>query len=323
MKKIEAELARCRYNQRARLDDRREAEFLSSGELPRKIRGDAYRSLQHHLPQGAFDIVVSFIVTTKAHFVEALVSNGRLTPLDQDFESAFFEGAKKTLQRVKFPPLGSERKTVVQPFFDELLPRLCSRQYSPFPNAHAVPTFGTRKPDAAFHLNGRCDSLALVLIGEHKGRSSDGDFSNDEVGHILDMSRDLLENHQVRRHLLYSYLSDGYRFQFFRTDRTENGFVFRKSSLFVGQAGVTVRLAPCIVFERTWCPVSHVTVWVMHNCVYRGWRGFCRRNPTKTSNTTSMAYPIGSWNPPWVEVDKQWCTPLDPPPTRNRPRMPW
>jgi hypothetical protein len=42
MEKIEAELARCRYNQRAQLDDRREAEFLSSGELPRKIRGDVH-----------------------------------------------------------------------------------------------------------------------------------------------------------------------------------------------------------------------------------------------------------------------------------------
>eukprot|EP01033_Poteriospumella_lacustris_P008212 gene8213-5916_t len=126
----------------------------------------------------------------------------------------------------------------LQSFFQHFEPV----EYSPFPNAYAVPTFGTRTPDAAFHLNGRCGSLALVVIGEHKGRSSDGDFSNDEVGYILDMSRDVLENHQVRRHLIYSYLSDGYRFQFFRTDRTENGFIFRKSSLFVGRADVT-RLA--------------------------------------------------------------------------------
>lgn len=139
---------------------------------------------------------------------------------------------------------------MVQPFFDELLLLFCrakASQYSLFPNAQAVPTFGTRKPDAAFHLKGQCGSLALVVIGEHKGRSSNGDFSNEEVGHILDMARDLMENHQVRRRHLYSYLSDGYRFQFFRTERTENGFVFfRKSSLFVGQAGVTVSLASAL-----------------------------------------------------------------------------
>lgn len=51
LKKVEAEVTRCRYNRRVMLDDRREAEFLSSGELPRKIRGDAQRSLQRHLPQ--------------------------------------------------------------------------------------------------------------------------------------------------------------------------------------------------------------------------------------------------------------------------------
>lgn len=150
-----------------------------------------------------FYIVASFIVTTKAHFVEALIRDGRLTPLDRDFESAFFAGAKKNIARVTFPLLGSDEKTVVQPFFDDLLERLChpnACQYSPFPNAHAVPTFGTRKPDAAFHLKGHSGSLALVVIGEHKGRLSDGDFSNDEVGHILDMARDLMENHQVRRH---------------------------------------------------------------------------------------------------------------------------
>jgi hypothetical protein len=103
-------------------------------------------------------------------------------------------------------------------------------------DASQPPSFGLRKPDVVAYAGDSSSAkgaLAITIIGEVKGASSSGDFPDDEVGHILDLAKDLLKNHQVHRFILYCFLTDGQRFQFFQAKRQSDGFSFQQSSVFV------------------------------------------------------------------------------------------
>jgi serine/threonine protein kinase len=75
-----------------------------------------------------------------------------------------------------------------------------------------------------------------------KGASSKGDFPDAEIGHILDLAKVLLRSYQVFRRVLYCFLTDGERFQFFRVERRIDGFFFQQSSVFSNTMGWQILL---------------------------------------------------------------------------------
>ena len=107
----------------------------------------------------------------------------------------------------------------------------------PVLGAHSSPSFGTRKPDNV-HRSGQnvIGVHTIVLLGDNK-RSAEGKFTDEEIGHVLDMSRQLLMEHQKKRILLYCYLTDGYRFQYFKIDRIHDDFSFQESDVKTGVLG--------------------------------------------------------------------------------------
>jgi hypothetical protein len=56
------------------------------------------------------------------------------------------------------------------------------------------------------------------------------------------MSKELLAKHQVFRNILYCFLTDGQRFQFFKVTRVSDGFNFVESSVFIGTFGWQILL---------------------------------------------------------------------------------
>jgi hypothetical protein len=110
------------------------------------------------------------------------------------------------------------------------------------PDAFSRPSFGTRKPDVVCHPKGLQGALGISLLGDVKGRSGDGDFPEAEIGHILDMTRQLLREFQPSRSFAYCFLTDGDRFQFFLVTRTESDELeVKQSVVFRGITGWQVR----------------------------------------------------------------------------------
>ena len=114
-------------------------------------------------------------------------------------------------------------------------------QFSCYPDigAHERPSFGTRKPDNV-HRCGQNETGAhsIVMLGDNK-RRADGSFTDEEVGHVLDLGSQLLWDHQKRRRKLYCYLTDGYRFQFFQISRNTSSLVMEmmESNVYTGVLG--------------------------------------------------------------------------------------
>ena len=72
-----------------------------------------------------------------------------------------------------------------------------------------------------------------------KGASSKGDFSDAEIGHILDLAKTLLRSHH---RVLCCFLTDGERFQFFKVERRIDEFFFQQSSVFSNTMGWQILL---------------------------------------------------------------------------------
>ena len=120
----------------------------------------------------------------------------------------------------------------------------CKLQLSCFPveNSYARPSFGTRKPDNVFRSEKNVGGAhSIVMIGENKRRAQ-GAFSDDEIGHILDMAKQLMVHHQKKRQFMYCFLSDGFRFQFFSIHRFQAGFEYCHSRVYEGVLGWQVIL---------------------------------------------------------------------------------
>jgi len=85
-----------------------------------------------------------------------------------------------------------------------------------------------------------------VIIGDNKRRNQ-GNFADEEIGHILDMTQHLLSHFQKKRQFMYSFLTDGYRFQFFKALRFDDKFKYEYSNVYLGfsgwQAGSSARIA--------------------------------------------------------------------------------
>jgi hypothetical protein len=101
-------------------------------------------------------------------------------------------------------------------------------------------SYSTRKPDIVVYRANIRGACSITILGDVKGRTSNTDFTNAEVGHILDMARVLLIEHQFTRLFLICFLTDGYRFQFFKCQKTRDetaGYEYLSSGVFSGVVG--------------------------------------------------------------------------------------
>lgn len=108
----------------------------------------------------------------------------------------------------------------------------------PVANSHTKPSFGSRKPDNVFRSRSDVTGAhTIVVLGDNKRRAH-GKFTDEEIGHVLDMTRQLLMDYQKRRVLMYCFLTDGYRLQFFGVRRGRmNNFTFLESNVYEGLTG--------------------------------------------------------------------------------------
>lgn len=107
-------------------------------------------------------------------------------------------------------------------------------------DAHATVSFAGRSPDMPCYHGDLRSACAITLLGDVKGCGPRNKYFPDvEVGHILDMATDLMIKEQFTRTLLYCFLTDGYRFQFFRCCRSQRGesFAFEQSAVYGGEVG--------------------------------------------------------------------------------------
>jgi hypothetical protein len=107
-------------------------------------------------------------------------------------------------------------------------------------NAYQNVSFRGRKPDIVYYEKGRCGELAIVLIGDVKPRDNPNkEFTESQIGHILDMSKELMLESQPYRNKLISFLTDGYRFQFFEICRgyDSNNLEYHFTSPYLGVHG--------------------------------------------------------------------------------------
>lgn len=180
------------------------------------------------------------------------IFNVELSPNDQSLLSAYDGPSKDT------PELPD-----VQNFMNELFSKLLvdDQLYWADLNSYRSPSFGTRKPDNVIYKKDCSGPLAIVLFCENKGRYSDKSFSAQHCGHCLDMARELMETFQPRRRFVFCFLSDGYRFQFFRVYRNEDDDLrYDMSLVYLGKCGLQVNAPFCLC----WCCTCYGSL--MRNC---------------------------------------------------------
>jgi hypothetical protein len=202
-------------------------------------------------------------VSTEGEWAQDLKSQGRLR-YSQSFQEDLEESKYSywpTNHLPTFPPLKSSELDVCQPFVDEVInlitldegykietdgqfdaqsSSLHSQQT--ITSAHDKVSYSKRKPDVVIYNGNLKGACAISIIGDVTGCCSTADFPDAEVGHILDLSIVLLDEHQFSRTWLYSFLTDGFRFQFFCCSKVYDSFQFQSSSVFSGVDGWQVLL---------------------------------------------------------------------------------
>jgi hypothetical protein len=106
-----------------------------------------------------------------------------------------------------------------------------------------IPSFLNRKPDLPFYSKADSyDSYSIKWLVEVKKRSQ-GEFNDDQIGQILDMTVSLLSYQHEERVGIVSCLTDGYRFKFFQVTRElySTNFIVHHSAMFEGDPGCQVR----------------------------------------------------------------------------------
>lgn len=207
-------------------------------------------------------------VTTEAEWVTALRNGGKLN-CSESFDN-FLEGKKNgwiSTDAFTFPETGTleivrdDPNSGVQAYVTSVLRKISESTYvyaasktdpNKFvkkatrlaltslldPEAYRRQSFGHRKPDVVAYECLKSGAFAITLIGDCKGASSlDKDFHEAEIGHILDMSKELLTKFQVFRYMMISFLTDGRRFQFFKMKREEGEFHFSQSKVYTNTSG--------------------------------------------------------------------------------------
>lgn len=114
-------------------------------------------------------------------------------------------------------------------------------QSIPAPCQSEAPSFKTRKPDIVCYDGRRRGAYSITMHGDMKktkeSGTSDSEFSDEEIGHIIDLN-DVFLRVQEYRFMTFSLLSDGYRFQFFKFEKKGGGDLFvTKSRIYTGFDG--------------------------------------------------------------------------------------
>jgi hypothetical protein len=102
-----------------------------------------------------------------------------------------------------------------------------------------TPTVGTFKPDYLLRQSGRGGEHSIVVVGEIKSMAAtkEAEFPDEEVGQILDFLKELLMV-QGWRHWAFGFITDTFRFEFFRAVRGPNNVIhFERSTLLTGASG--------------------------------------------------------------------------------------
>lgn len=203
----------------------------------------------------------------------SLRAEGSLAVNSVTFDS-FLEGCAvnwwPTADVAAFPPVGASESTTCQPFVTARINEIvaCAGQVhrkkhfripgtSPYVQAtehvdfrsilvdgHAVVSYSGRMPDIVCYNGVRRGGCSITLLGDVKGCGArNRDFPEAEVGHILDMATDLMTKEQFTRTVLFCFLTDGYRFQYFRCTRSQHGDEIRyeQSAVYGGELGWQVR----------------------------------------------------------------------------------
>ena len=101
------------------------------------------------------------------------------------------------------------------------------------------PSVGSHKPDYLLRITVCAGEQSIVVVGEIKGMADlDREFSDEEIGQILDFIQEVLIK-QGWRQFAFGFLTDGVRFEFFRGTRSENQIEFTRSGLISEGAGWT------------------------------------------------------------------------------------
>jgi hypothetical protein len=159
----------------------------------------------------------------------------------------------------RFPLLGALESSACQPYVSEMIESLSNNKkhvllkdgknyaarahdfqpHNKIFDTFAAVSFNQRRPDIAIYQQNQRGACSITMLGDVKGRSSNRDFPDEEVGHILDMARELMMDHQFLREFIYCFLTDGYRFQFFnfQKDSRNDTFAYHPSPVYVGQEG--------------------------------------------------------------------------------------
>eukprot|EP00597_Dinobryon_sp_UTEXLB2267_P004319 CAMPEP_0170072714 /NCGR_PEP_ID=MMETSP0019_2-20121128/10299_1 /TAXON_ID=98059 /ORGANISM="Dinobryon sp., Strain UTEXLB2267" /LENGTH=488 /DNA_ID=CAMNT_0010281855 /DNA_START=287 /DNA_END=1753 /DNA_ORIENTATION=- len=192
-------------------------------------------------------------ISTAAEWAVSLRTSGKLTMNSNSFHSFLEVSAVNwwpTTTVASFPPVGSAESAICQPYVSARIDEILScggqvhqkktirmpgttnyRQTTtsvvfeshPF-DGHAVVSFSNRRPDIVCYYDERRGGSAITAIGDVKGCGPrNKDFLEDEVGHVLDMGTELMMKEQFSRTLLYCFLTDGYRFQYFKCSRNQHG----------------------------------------------------------------------------------------------------
>jgi hypothetical protein len=132
-------------------------------------------------------------------------------------------------------------------------------------SSHDKASFSRRKPDVVVYNGNLKGAYAITMLGDVRGCRSANDFPDAEVGHILEMSKVLFEEHQFSRTFLYSFLTNGSRFQFFKCFRNSTGRInFQESLVFSGLDGWQVLLFMSLAAHSFTNPCRNT--WTYYGC---------------------------------------------------------
>lgn len=206
------------------------------------------------------------MVTTEAEWISELQKSSQLLPSGILNETLASLKIKGWIIPGKFSvPLnwGDGEKATVQPYFSNFIAENLSgdkvsiykksksgnfvrskptnvRFVSKADDSHSVASYEGRRPDFVGRVFGRGGSLSITIVGDWKGRYSNGDFIDQDVGHILDFLRVLMSHVQPFRIFVYGILSDGVRFQFFKCRRDREELMYEQSDIYTGIDGYQI-----------------------------------------------------------------------------------
>eukprot|EP01094_Clydonella_sp_ATCC50884_P003563 TRINITY_DN1272_c0_g1_i3.p1 TRINITY_DN1272_c0_g1~~TRINITY_DN1272_c0_g1_i3.p1 ORF type:complete len:406 (-),score=25.98 TRINITY_DN1272_c0_g1_i3:172-1389(-) len=106
------------------------------------------------------------------------------------------------------------------------------------PGAWNKQSFSTRKPGIVVYIPNATGSLSITSYGDVKPRG-EGNFADADIGQVLDMASIFLWEVQPHRPFVYTYLTDSYRWVFFKVLKSRKGgsIEVEQSKVFIGYDG--------------------------------------------------------------------------------------